>query len=765
MKKRFFSLFLALSLMLSGLLLPTVSAEEINWTADTIVINTAEQYKAFHDQLAAKNKFSGQTVKLGANIDLKDYTLTPLNNDCGFGGTFDGQNHSLTNVKLSGNVVAYSGALFGALAQENTATVKNLGVVNSAFSMLAYSGVFYGNVHGKVSFENVYCNVNLTNTAKGEIGGFIGRTYYAETAEISFSNCLFDGSIGNTDTSYNYSPFVGIIENAKSLSFANCLINGTFTRNKGASGEWLGAGKFICTVKTGATASISYTDCIQYNSYYQTDTAGRAAAVCPEWTAIGEGLTASKPEGFTARESGYPVPTTLVAIIDSAPAESVEPEEPEEPNEPEIDEKWKASEIVLTTADDFVQFKAVIAQNYHFVGQTVKLGADIDLTDKKLSSTDATAGNGFWGTFDGQGYAIRNLTFSYPHGYIGALFGVISQGLEKGVVIKNFKLENATISANARASVLYASVWSDLTVEDVHVDATLTGKGKNDFSGGFCGHVGYGTITMKNCSFDGSITNDGGTGAFIGKITGDTKPVSISLTDCVNNSSAPLVGKNDFVDKGFAVVITNSNQVRFADSAGKELISYDLVGGSVTVTEFPKVESSKTVVWIDLSTGAQITAPYTFTSGTSVTYKEYGRNESCVVGLQMSEAEDGKQDLRFLGGIWSTEGVGAGIEIVIQYKTADGKIQKKLFRGSSATVYDAINATENGTLKNVAAKELGVSYLFAFVVENVPTDLGQLDISVKSYKESGAKKIRIYGEEQIYHVLNGVVDATLSPLS
>ncbi|MBR7098283.1 MAG: hypothetical protein IKC59_02620, partial [Clostridia bacterium] len=608
------------------------------------------------------------------------------------------------------------------------------------------------------SFENVYCNVSLTNTATGEIGGFVGRTYYADTAEISFNNCLFDGSIGNTNTAYNYAPFIGIVLNAKTLTFTNCLISGVFTRNNGTSGEWLGAGKFICKTDAESTATVTYTDCIQYNNYYQTDDTGKTFAVCPEWTNIGEGLTARKPDGFTARTSGYPVPTTLVAIIDSVPAA---PDEPDEPQGPDVDEKWKASEIVLSTADDFVEFKAVIAAGYHFVGQTVKLGANIDMTDKTIASTDTT--DGFFGTFDGQGHEISNLTFSYPHGYVGALFGNLAQDLKTCAAIKNFTLKNATVSAKARASVLYAGAWSNLTVENVHIQVELTGT--SDYSGGFVGHAGYGEITFKNCSFNGTITNPTGAGAFIGKITGTTNPVCVSLIDCMNESTHNAVGLNELSSKGFSVAVINSNQVRFADAAGNELQVYDLVNGSVTVNEFPKIKSDMTVVWIDRNTGAQVTAPYTFTEGTSVTYREVGRNESCVLGLQMSEVENGTQDLRFIGGIWGLEGVGAGIEVVVQYKTANGAIQKKLFRGSSATVYDAINATEGGTLKNVTAKELGVSYLFALVVENVPTDLGQLDISVKSYKESGAKKIRVYGEEQVYHVLNGVVDLSLSPLA
>ena len=813
-KSSFLGLLLTLSMLLTGLVSPAVFAEadEINWDADEIVLDSAADYQAFHAQLVAKNSFEGQTVRLGASLNLEGFPLEPISNDTGFWGVFDGQNHTLSNLTLTAGVPAYSGALFGAVGEGKKTVIKNLGIVDSAFSIYACGGTLYGNVHGEASFENVYLYVDLTNLASsGQIGGFVGRTYY-DTVELSFMNCLFDGSIGNTSTAYNYSPFIGIIENMKSASFENCLINGRFTRNKGYSGEWLGAGKFICT-NNSTTATVTYTDCIQYNDYYQNQAAGQAAAVCPQWTAIGEGLTAKTPVGFTVRETGYPVPTALIPIIDGTPAQPETPPvvEPDEPDEPDAPNEWSAAEIVIETADKFVEFQAQIMAGNHFVGQTVKLGADIDLAEKVLAANGGE--DGFWGTFDGQGHVISNLKYAYNYSYLGALFGSVAQDLETKAVIKNFALKNAVISANKRTSVLYASVWSDLEVENVYVQATLSGKG--DYCGGFVGHVGYGTVSFKACAFEGSITNTEGSGAFIGKVTGNSLPERITLTDCLNLSTALSVGKNEHADAGFRVVeekcihysessrpivgqgaaaqtyltqngMTNwsvreigspiptvladyfdpaTDVVIFTDLNGNVLQTLTIPESGLTMESFPEVESTMTLIWIDQNTGALITAPHTFTAGTTVTAKEYGKNESRVIGLQIGETVNGKNHFRFIGGIWSMDGAGAGLEVVISYRDGEGKLQKKLFRGSSSVVYDSVNATENGTLKNVTAKELGVSYLFAFAVENIPVELGQLDITVRSFKEVGSKRIRIYSEEQTYRVLNGAVDLSLSPLT
>ena len=45
-----------------------------------------------------KNSFSGKTVTLGADIDLQNQEWTPIN---GFHGTFDGKNHTISNLKCT----------------------------------------------------------------------------------------------------------------------------------------------------------------------------------------------------------------------------------------------------------------------------------------------------------------------------------------------------------------------------------------------------------------------------------------------------------------------------------------------------------------------------------------------------------------------------------------------------------------------------------------------------------------------------------------
>ena len=167
MKKRILSILLVATMLLAMVpaMVVATSAESsiTDWTADEIVLMTADDYLAFHDQMLNGNKFVGQTVKLGADIDLGGATLSALGytsvnssvtkgNGKGFYGTFDGQFHTLSNVKLpAGN---HSTGLFGSLL--NTADtsaahvqIKNLKVDNLVAGDSKNYGMFYGYVDVK----------------------------------------------------------------------------------------------------------------------------------------------------------------------------------------------------------------------------------------------------------------------------------------------------------------------------------------------------------------------------------------------------------------------------------------------------------------------------------------------------------------------------------------------------------------------------------------------------------------------------------------
>ena len=211
--------------------------------------------------------------------------------------------------------------------------------------------------------------------------------------------------------------------------------------------------------------------------------------------------------------------------------------------------------------------------------------------------------------------------------------------------------------------------------------------------------------------------------------------------------------------------------VTFENEKGA-VLRRDLVDSEgTTIESFPEVSAANiTPVWLDKATGKLVTAPTAenpliLTEPKTFVLYEKRVNDSDVVAIQYSETVDGKQSIRFVGGVYNTDCKGVGFDITVRYMGADGKIVEMFYRLTGTAVYDAINATENGTMANATAADLGAFYLFGAVLDGVPTDLGQIDFEVTSFKMIGKLQLRINGETEKVSFINGVINSTLEPLA
>ena len=100
---------------------------ELAWLA-AMVNNTLPKDESLTKAATAPSTFKGETFVLGCDIDLKEFkNWTPIGATGKFEGTFDGQNHTISNlvVKTEGKTPA---GLFGKV---QSGTVKNVKVVNA----------------------------------------------------------------------------------------------------------------------------------------------------------------------------------------------------------------------------------------------------------------------------------------------------------------------------------------------------------------------------------------------------------------------------------------------------------------------------------------------------------------------------------------------------------------------------------------------------------------------------------------------------------
>ena len=197
-----------------------------------VTISTAEGLFYFAKKVNAGNNFAGKTVTLANNIDLNNEKWTPIGNfndaTTQFKGTFDGQNHAVTGLKVEEsrkNGVGFFGKVY-------TGTIKNL------------------TVEGSVSTSN--CTY---------VGGIVGHGY------ATITNCTFKGSVGSTDTMQ-----VGGIAGSGGFTVTDCSVYADVTAEC-----W--AGGIVGNCQDGGAYTNCYVDGVISAEY--TYWGGGAAGITP----------------------------------------------------------------------------------------------------------------------------------------------------------------------------------------------------------------------------------------------------------------------------------------------------------------------------------------------------------------------------------------------------------------------------------------------------------------------------------------------------
>ena len=159
-------------------------------TCDKYVITNAEQLAAFRDSVNDGNNYNGKTVVLDADVDLKNAEWTPVNS---FAGNFDGQNHVIKNLKISGGD---SVGLFGNQWQCK-AVLSNFTVDGAVIQGGKNVGVVVG-LTASTSINNVkVCNAAVTsNHYAGGIAGYAyGKIENCEVENLAIT-CIPDLQTG-----------------------------------------------------------------------------------------------------------------------------------------------------------------------------------------------------------------------------------------------------------------------------------------------------------------------------------------------------------------------------------------------------------------------------------------------------------------------------------------------------------------------------------------------------------------------------------------
>lgn len=146
----------------------------------------------------------------------------------------------------------------------------------------------------------------------------------------------------------------------------------------------------------------------------------------------------------------------------------------------------------------------------------VYLHADIDMSGVSgFTPIGRDPSSVFTGTFDGQGYAIRNLTV-VPQGDYAGLFGY-SRGS-----IRNVRLEDGRVTGKGLVGGISGCVGDGGTITGCSVSGVTVTAGQQDKAGGISGQV-YSNTMVRDCRVTGgTVTGVNLIGGIVGEAIGGT---------------------------------------------------------------------------------------------------------------------------------------------------------------------------------------------------------------------------------------------------
>ncbi|MCL1842954.1 MAG: hypothetical protein FWF79_04010, partial [Defluviitaleaceae bacterium] len=491
------------------------------------------------------------------NVAVNVVTITSRNNVGGFVGNNSGR---ISGADISGaNIVAAFSV--GGLVGHNTSRIENATVSNSErVSGTSNVGGFVGN--------NLWTNAVIENASATGIaelrstgpnsGGFAGSNSgtirMSYTTNDIFGAGIIGGFVGDSTSGIIEQSFAtgGVAGSGATFGgFAGRLSINAVVRNTFATGSVQSAGTsagFVGSMANTARVENSYSLSNNPHGFART-----VAATAVIQDSFFDANRAGVPNSNSpqARTSAQMTQATTFEGWDFA--EIWQMEDGEHPMLGGFELKANGpSSTVITTAEEL----AAIRNN---LGGRFRLAADIDLAGIDWPPI-GTAARPFTGTFDGNGYSIRNITVNQPTIDSVGLFGV------NGGLITNLTIENVNISGDTNIGGLAGRSTgriNNVTINEV----TLTTVLHRDTAGGL---VGYNNGDIENVAINGvTITSRNNVGGLVGNNSGRIAEVSVTGADITASSSVGgLVGNN-------------SGRITGADVSGANIVAAFSVGGLV----------------------------------------------------------------------------------------------------------------------------------------------------------------------------------------
>lgn len=485
-------------------------------------IETAAQLAHFAKTVNEGEAYLHKYIVLTADIDLANKEWTPIGNYSNpFKGNFNGDNHTVTGMQISGELDRVG--LFGECIKFNVnSAIKNITVKDSVICGINFVGAIAGYAE-EINIENCRSIGNTIN-GKTDVGGICGKIGGYSGGKVSqcynsskvtgrgrvggiagmmggiAENCLNTGEITIIDKAYQSAcgGIFGIFDDTTASASITACVN----LGKVSGGESFGG--IVGSTDSKSTGHIS-------NCYYNMDaitggfdagtalTAGQLCGALPDGldsTIWKEGSvdtsTAKATQGRFGTATGTYINLTKVADIKETKTAPVPVYNYVTTNGNDWD-----TYTLITTAEEF----AAIGQDTANCNENYVLKNNIDVSRVELRSI-GDPGTPYIGKFSGDGHTISHVDMTKENDvYSSGLFAQIgytqNQLSESGKVM--LLAANGVIASNAEAG----GICGNLFVGEIY-GCSFTGTVKGAEAGGISGNAGQYT-KISQCFFAGDV--------------------------------------------------------------------------------------------------------------------------------------------------------------------------------------------------------------------------------------------------------------------
>lgn len=490
---------------------------------DPYQINTAAELAYFAKSVNDGKWYDGEYIILKNNINLNNQEWTPIGNHSNsFRGNFDGRNHTVTGMQISGELDRVG--LFGECTKHNVnSAIKNITVKDSVICGINFVGAIVGYAE-EINIENCRSIGNTIN-GKTDVGGICGKIGGYSVGKVSqcynsskvtgrgrvggiagmggiAENCLNTGEIMIIDKPYQSAcgGIFGIFDDTTASASITACVN----LGKVSGGESFGG--IVGSTDSESTGHIS-------NCYYNMDaitggfdagtalTAGQLCGALPEgldstiWKEGSVDTSTAKATDTGSRfgtATGTYINLTKVAKIGETKTASVPVYNYVTTNGDDWD-----TYTLITTAEEFV----AIGQDTANCNENYVLKNNIDVSRVELRSI-GDPGTPYIGKFSGDGHTISHVDMTKENDvYSSGLFAQIgytqNQLSESGKVM--LLAANGVIASNAEAG----GICGNLFVGEIY-GCSFTGTVKGAEAGGISGNAGQYT-KISQCFFAGDV--------------------------------------------------------------------------------------------------------------------------------------------------------------------------------------------------------------------------------------------------------------------